>query len=140
MTTYAITEPVFSKPVTAVPGWVSTPFLGVFHVFSENARTYPVWEGGDIFSVRVDGFIDGTVEDPPGSPVGAGVAIMVHWRKTGLLIARTETDANGYFSVPYLDPTVPADPQDGKYYVVCLDPTGGTLHNALIADRAVPRV
>lgn len=135
MPTYGITLGELSEPAALI----TTPSLSfaVAPEFSSPARLIPLWEGGDPLTVPVNGSISGTILQS-GYPVGAGVSVMVYWRATGILIARSATDIYSSFSIPGLDPTPPATPDDGKYFFVALDPVGGVLYNAIVLDRVVP--
>lgn len=64
--------------------------------------------------------------------------VYVYFQRSGEKIGGAVCDASGNFTLPWLDPTVPGDPDDGKYFVVALDPRGGNRYNALIYDRVVP--
>lgn len=63
------------------------------------------------------------------TPVAAGVTHLYD-RATGVKIASQTTDANGLFVFSGLDETLAAG-----YFVVALDPDGGTQYNAMIYDR-----
>ncbi len=95
------------------------------------------WTGGSYLAVPSNGVINGQVLE--GSTPVRYARVMCYNRVSGELVTKAITDAGGYFSLRGVDPTPPAAPDLGKYFVVALDPTGGVLYNALIQDRVVPQ-
>ena len=81
-------------------------------------------------SIDASGTLTGYVTEN-GDPVPYCV-VNCYWRDTGVLVARTYADADGMFQFLLLDPNV------NKYFVVALDPDGGTQYNAQIYDRLAP--
>ena len=83
----------------------------------------------------IDRVIDGVVRegDGPAAPIVARCEIRLFHRATSIFVARTQTDAAGYFA--FID--VPYE-QEG-YYVVAFDPDGGAVYNAVIFDRLTGR-
>lgn len=97
----------------------------------------PRWEWTeDVTAVPNKGIISCLVQEN-GTPVPHAM-VGCYFRPTMQLIALARTDANGECEFRGLDQTTPADPDNGKYFVVALDPAGGTRYNALIFDRVVP--
>ena len=76
------------------------------------------------------GTLSGTVKEA-GTPV-ANCVVRVYERASSFFIAETLTNAAGEFTFTGLRQGV------GDYYVIALDPDGGTLYNALIFDRVAP--
>lgn len=97
----------------------------------------PYWEAtSSWFPVPVTGTLYGVVLEN-GVPVPYA-KVYLYFRRTGERISTTLTNPDGSFSFIGLDPTTPADPDQGKYFIVALDPDGGVRYNALIYDRVVP--
>lgn len=101
------------------------------------SRNIPTYEPQDTWtSVPTDGTIAGVVTE--GDVPVPFAKVHCYFRSSGEKIAGATCDASGNFTITGLDPTEPADPDDGKYFVVALDPHGGSRYNALIYDRVVP--
>lgn len=101
------------------------------------ARKVPTHEPRESWmTVPVNGTIAGVVSEG-GVPVPFA-KVNCYFRSSGEKIAGATCDASGNFTFSDLDPTMPSDPDDGKYFVVALDPSGGSRYNALIFDRVVP--
>lgn len=77
------------------------------------------------------GYFSGTVTEN-GSAVSFARVFVFH-RKTGICTTATWTDASGNFAATGLD-----DLDSLNYFVVALDPDGGTQYNAIIFDRLTP--
>lgn len=90
----------------------------------------------DAQGARTDGIIFGVVQEN-GNPLSRA-SVACYFRANMQLIGRALTNSLGEFEFRGLDPTAPANPDDGKYFVVALDPNGGIRYNALIFDRVVP--
>jgi hypothetical protein len=120
-------------------GWQSglAAARGFRHLSLSSRFAVTEWIGGSYVSIPSNGVINGQVLEGV-SPVPYA-RVMCYNRLTGELIAKVIADASGYFSIHGVDPTPPAAPDLGKYFVVALDPQGGVLYNALIADRVVPQ-
>lgn len=66
---------------------------------------------------------------------GTGVpfcVVRLYYRPTGQMIAQTHSDSGGLFTFTGLQVGV------ADYYVLALDPDGGTQYNAVIFDRLSP--
>lgn len=131
-----------SGPAISVPSWTIAPAGQIGTKLPPwpvelPARFLPQHEASDTWTTTpVSGTITGTVSEG-GIPVPFAM-VHCYYRKSGERIAGARCDVDGNFTISNLDPTTPADPDDGKYFVVALDPSGGTLYNALIYDRVVP--
>lgn len=55
--------------------------------------------------------------------------VRLHYRISGVAIATTKTDANGFYRFEDLMPDA------ASYYVVAFDPDGGVNQNAVILDK-----
>jgi hypothetical protein len=129
---YDIVHGLVSGPVLTVAGW--GPALSYFiYTPSAKARDIATWAYADTYLVPTNGVITGTVAEN-GTPL-AYCVVMIYFRANGFFISRTTTDANGAFSFSGLDPTAVASADDGRYFIVALDPAGGVLYNAQIFDR-----
>lgn len=93
---------------------------------------------GPYTAIPTNGVVNGQVLE--GTTPVPYARVMAYNRASGELIRKAICDANGYFAMPGFDPRTPAAPDQGKYFVVALDPQGGVLYNALIADRVVPQL
>ena len=98
-------------------------------------RYIPIWRGvswGSTYyhATPVDGVISGTVEE-----VGSGIVakVRLYYRLNGALIREVISAADGTFSFDGLDKT-----DTGGYYVLAIDPEGGTQYNIIVFDRVTP--
>lgn len=78
-----------------------------------------------------DGKIVGQVTDGV-SPI-PGVYVRVYYRKTGILLGQTLTNATGNFTLFGVSRS-----KIGQYFVVAFDPAGGPTLNAQIFDYLTP--
>lgn len=92
----------------------------------------------DVAGTPVNGTVQVIVQEA-GTPLPFA-QVAIYFRQTMALIMRARCDQNGEFEFYGLDPTAPADDDDRKYFVIALDPKGGTRYNALIYDRVLPTV
>lgn len=104
--------PVMEKLYKRAPYWAASP-------------TKPV-----AASVDSNGTLSGAVKE-------AGVAVpyavvRLYYRPNGILIDQALCDASGLFSFSGIEEGV------SDYYVIALDPDGGTQYNAVIFDRLSP--
>lgn len=125
-----------------VPGWLplspSQYIIGRAAIdLGVSARNIPLYEpASEWMTAPISGTISGVVTEG-GVPVPFA-KVHCYFRNSGEKIAGATCDESGNFTIVGLDPTTPADPDDGKYFVVALDPAGGSRYNALIYDRVVP--
>ena len=123
-----------SGPAFNVPGWhpalssfVSTP--------SAKVRDIATWAYTNSYLTPVNGVITGSVLEN-GTPI-PHCTVCIYFRESGALISRARTDSTGAFSFGALDPTALASVDDGRYFIIALDPNGGVRYNAKIFDRLV---
>lgn len=102
---------------------------------NENVLIMPLWADSPFTpigsnAIGVSGSITGVVKE--GITNLNRAVVYLYYRPTGYLIAKVLTDQNGQFQFNGLDVN------KNDYFVVALDPDGGTQYNALIYDRVTP--
>lgn len=122
-------------PAYKVPGWLSGKAapISVNH-WKKSGRPVPFWTLSPTqpisLAVSVAGIISGTVKE--GAVAVPYSWVHLYYRPSGEKISSIKTDVAGNFSFSGLEV------DQSKYFVVALDPDGGTVYNALIYDRVVP--
>lgn len=79
----------------------------------------------------LSGYVMQRDEDGNDHPLPRCVVSLFH-RQTRIHVARTRTDASGFFRFEFLMPG------DGAYFAVAFDPEGLPVQNSLILDRLTP--
>lgn len=123
------------SPAYAISGWLSGVAQTVTIDHRARPRMIPRWainpstreNGSDI---DVSGSITGSVKE--GLTAIPYCTVHLYYRPSGERIAGTITDSSGNFTFTGLQASV------SQYFVVALDPDGGTTYNALIYDRVSP--
>lgn len=95
-------------------------------------RVFPLYRVASIFDAMPDlsGTLVGSITES-GTPIPNAV-VHLYFRTSGVLIGRTFSAADGSYSFSGLDPTT------SQYYVVALDPAGGTQYNDQIKSLLTP--
>lgn len=129
-------------PTKAVTGTVPAVFLPIFNTVQlvrsveESTRvifTPPYWGLRPIGTLPLPDFkIEGHVyqRDDEGNDTPIYLCrVRLHYRRNGVAIATTKTNAQGFYRFKDLMPDA------ASYYVVAFDPDGGVNQNAVILDK-----
>lgn len=101
----------------------------------QGVRTVPVW------AAATQNPVDGLATDTSGSISGVATIsgtpvprclMRLYWRPSGQMIAQAFCNGSGAYSFSGLTASL------AQYYVVGVDPDGGTIYNSLILDRIAP--
>lgn len=96
-----------------------------------NERIVPAWANVSSsqtrLSIDVSGTLSGKVQVE--SVATPNILVRLHYRPTGAVIQQKYSDASGNWSFEGLEAS------SNDYYVIAIDPDGGTQYNIVVYDR-----